>query len=350
MKKLLISIQLFVTLFALSINTASAQLNTLILKQGNYQTEVNPKGCTCGMGIFDCICGIAKFHNYNSVSEIHLPKGQIYIVISSQAIVENTLQLKFKDRLAMKLKSNDFIQKEEVSLDSTSSFSLGYDSVTILPGKYTFKSDNSLTVNIRLSKSYDCHCFGVISFNANQVYSANALDDVCLNLGILGDNLSGWPCISIGHKNTCCDRVATVVNSLTTAQIQTIADCGCAQGIKTNTPINAYSAVGIGNYKYCASIGTLINTPAVTQISCKCPSGWLANQTNIDGGITADGKCKKQVCGPFNTNTLPPNGTAVGTWGFTWGNGLWAWGTAANGGAAICTTVVVAPKVCRIQQ
>lgn len=68
---------------------------------------------------------------------------------------------------------------------------------------------------------------------------------------------------------------------------------------------------------------------------CKCPKGWLSNTTNVNGGPTPDKKCKKLACANISVAPLPANGTAVGAWGFTWGNGLWAWGTAANGGAAI---------------
>ena len=67
---------------------------------------------------------------------------------------------------------------------------------------------------------------------------------------------------------------------------------------------------------------------------CSCPKGWLANTTNEDGGVSADGKCKKLVCAPI-TVLPPPNGTSIGNWGFTWGNEIWALGTKENGGAAI---------------
>jgi hypothetical protein len=86
-------------------------------------------------------------------------------------------------------------------------------------------------------------------------------------------------------------------------------------------------------------------TPSAT--SCKCPSGWLANATNIDGGATGAGNyaCKKSAAPCLISVTPePPTGTAISggagkpDWGFTWGNGIYAWGTAANGGQAACTT------------
>jgi hypothetical protein len=84
------------------------------------------------------------------------------------------------------------------------------------------------------------------------------------------------------------------------------------------------------------------------QVACKCPAGWLSNTSNIDGDITLDGKCKKKVCGPLDIKPLPTNGTPIGTdgaWGFTWGDGIFVWGTKANGGAAICP-----PKVGEAKQ
>jgi hypothetical protein len=88
-------------------------------------------------------------------------------------------------------------------------------------------------------------------------------------------------------------------------------------------------------------IGVLTDTPAVTEI--KCPGTWLANMTNVPGGVTADGKCKK-LSGPISITPLPANGTPIGTYGFTWGGQVYAWGTPANGGAAV--TITVSPGVC----
>ena len=69
---------------------------------------------------------------------------------------------------------------------------------------------------------------------------------------------------------------------------------------------------------------------------CRCPEGWVSNTTNKEGDITTDGNCKKKVCGPMNIKPLPKNGTAIGTWGFTWGDDIWVVGTKENGGAAVC--------------
>lgn len=79
---------------------------------------------------------------------------------------------------------------------------------------------------------------------------------------------------------------------------------------------------------------TVIQGDYTCSDSCHCPKGWLANMTNVDGGSSPDRKCKKQVCGPFSPSVPPPSdGTAIGTWGFTWGDGIWVWGTSGNGGS-----------------
>jgi hypothetical protein len=72
---------------------------------------------------------------------------------------------------------------------------------------------------------------------------------------------------------------------------------------------------------------------ATYQLPCHCPPGWLDNTTNVDGGGTRDGKCKKKV-GIWDASMFPTG--LLGRWGFTVGNELWAWGTIANGGANIC--------------
>lgn len=78
------------------------------------------------------------------------------------------------------------------------------------------------------------------------------------------------------------------------------------------------------------------NLPGPTptyQLPCHCPPGWLDNATNVDGGGTRDGKCKKKV-GSWDGSMFPAG--LLGRWGFTSGDEIWAWGTIANGGAQIC--------------
>jgi hypothetical protein len=99
--------------------------------------------------------------------------------------------------------------------------------------------------------------------------------------------------------------------------------------------LSVYAAVGDDPY-YDAGSTYATCTGGVT--TCVCPAGWSANPSNVVGGYTSDGKCKRAVGGGIAINPLPPDGTPIGTWGFTWGNAVVAWGSAANGGAAACNT------------
>ncbi len=100
----------------------------------------------------------------------------------------------------------------------------------------------------------------------------------------------------------------------------------------------------VRGYGYIGSIGTNNVDGTAGRLNCqapvapvtqqKCQPGWLANTTNQDGGVAADGKCKRLACVPLKS-PLPPNGTPLGTWGFSWGDGIWQWGSPG--------TVVVTP-------
>jgi hypothetical protein len=95
-------------LILFSTTTTAQQQRTLIMKQGNWTTPGdNPFGanrCDCGTAQYDCICGIL---NYSSITDTNLPLGQISVVVSSQVITGNSLQIKFKEKLRMELKTND---------------------------------------------------------------------------------------------------------------------------------------------------------------------------------------------------------------------------------------------------
>ena len=179
--------------------------------------------------------------------------------------------------------------------------------------------------------SLGCHCFGHVS-NSPDCYATGALGSAYnTNCNVNVQN----------HKSDCCGRVKNALAVLTAAQKQSIATCLCNSG-RPAGPVFAYYAIGTKPYEQCDNkIATIVRPPAYSVTTCTCPAGWLANPTNVDGGVTSDGKCKKGVCGPWNATAIPPppNGTAIGTWGFTWSNGIYVWGTTANGGAPNCVTV-----------
>ena len=127
---------------------------------------------------------------------------------------------------------------------------------------------------------------------------------------------------------------------------QGVANACCAIGAPNNSGVYAFSSVGNKVYRVAQPVGggadgngLLLNQPAVTQN--RCPTGWLANPSNVDGGVTTDGRCKK-FAGTLSIVPLPATGTLLGTYGFVWGNAVWAWGTTANGGAAVQTIVTAA--------
>lgn len=197
----------------------------------------------------------------------------------------------------------------------------------------------------KISATATCFCV-VDAFNLTDLQSRMG---PCLDLtATVNTTYSGLNPEKDDNVKDCNNKCSVAALQLTAAQKQAIADCVCGFGIANGTIIQAYSAVGTKRYRVSQSIGTLTNLPELKTTTCQCPSGWAANTTNVDGGVTADGKCKKAVCGPFSLNP-PANGTAVGDWGFTWGNALYAWGSAANGGAAKCTTVVTRPRQCTLQ-
>ena len=76
---------------------------------------------------------------------------------------------------------------------------------------------------------------------------------------------------------------------------------------------------GLDNWKVTVNQGAPC---CVAKIVCRCPPGSIGNTTN-QPGITPDGKCKREVCRPNTGLPLPPDGTPIGAWGFTWKDTIW---------------------------
>lgn len=118
----------------------------------------------------------------------------------------------------------------------------------------------------------------------------------------------------------------------------------------------------------CVAPSTLV---AVHNVVCKdtpipgfpTPGGSVYSATACCGkpGVTVDGRCKTLACQPNTVTPYPPNGMAIGTapptygtsamsWGFSWGNAFYAWGTAANGGMPTnCQTAILTPAMCKFK-
>ena len=126
----------------------------------------------------------------------------------------------------------------------------------------------------------------------------------------------------------------------------------CAVGFKTGQGLAAYSKVGTRNYRKSTDsrqtpdfmILLLENVPQEHSVTYTCPATWISNSSGIPGGQTADGRCKK-LAGKISPEPSAP--TNIGEWGFTWGNEVWAYGSAANGGAPTSVVFTGPPGVCR---
>jgi hypothetical protein len=148
--------------------------------------------------------------------------------------------------------------------------------------------------------------------------------------------------IAIGKQADCAQRCTAAAAAYGTPAVQASAAAICSNTGAGDHVVNAYSRVGATdvNNNECDTdqgFGTLTCT-AIPRI-CKCPPGWACNDCSpqVDGGVTGDGKCKKVACQGNTIAPYPPDGTQIGTWGFSWGNAFYAWGTSANGGAPTCT-------------
>lgn len=149
-------------------------------------------------------------------------------------------------------------------------------------------------------------------------------------------------------NQTACNSLCTKIAAADVGS-QAVANAACNLNCPNGSLVTAWSKVGTKEYKSAAPIGTLRNTPQVTVTTCKCPTSWTCNgcSPQVDGGTTTDGKCKKVACQANTIPPYPPDGTPIGTWGFSWGNAFIAWGTTANGGAPACKTTVTSPAVCK---
>jgi len=188
----------------------------------------------------------------------------------------------------------------------------------------------------------DAHCFCKLSCAnlTNQTSASMVVKDYGQIATYTGLNAQS------DSNQTTCNTLCTKNYAAADTGSQAVAAAACALGCPNGSIVLAWSAVGTKEYKSAQQIGTLTNTPAVTK--SKCPTGWTCNgcSPQVDGGFTSDGMCKKVACNGNTISPYPPDGTQIGnpSWGFSWGNAFYAWGTAANGGAP--ATVVITPAQC----
>lgn len=198
------------------------------------------------------------------------------------------------------------------------------------------------------SARFKSTCFCKVS-GANLQAQVNVSDYFLELTGQVNHTYTGLSQQSEAKQWDCKDRCQTVVDNY---DKNAMAAAACAAGVANGAQVGGWSAVGEAGYRQARTVGILVNKPAGTEtvLNCQCPSNWLANLTNVPGGPTTDVKCKKLAYKPINISPLPPDGTQVGTYGFTWGDELWAFGSLTNGGAASCVYAVVpTPAVCKFQ-
>jgi hypothetical protein len=166
-----------------------------------------------------------------------------------------------------------------------------------------------------------------------------------LTSGVVHDYgiIASYGLIDPAANAKCALACATLVVARNSIQDAT-ASCqsnnwngGCVRGFSRVSPFGGVNPAG-------GTAGKLVCTapvPAVTQQ--KCPPTWFCNSCSpvIAGGVTNDGKCRKEACNSDVIVPFPPNGTPIGTWGFFKDGGFWAWGTTANSGAP--TTITITP-------
>lgn len=153
---------------------------------------------------------------------------------------------------------------------------------------------------------------------------------------------------SESNQNNCKSLCAAAA----TADIGSpaLATAACAMGCPNGTVVKAYSAVGNKPYRDDnLVIGTLVNTPPVTQTTYDCnaiPGTWLDNPSTGNGGHA---RCIKNSANAVTGVPIAPPWTSIGTpWNTATGP---AWVTDGSGDIwygvpAHATTTVVSPAQC----
>jgi hypothetical protein len=169
------------------------------------------------------------------------------------------------------------------------------------------------------------HCFGQAA-----VYAGDSLSSVPNRIIDFGEVASY--ATQIGHNKDCEDKVSAAAALDSNFNNKTWL-CQQIQH-QGQYRVTAYAKVGTLNWSVAQSIFVTCSGGVTT---CTCPVGWSGDNPSITGGVTTNGRCAKAAC-QHGIQPSPPNDTKIGTWGFTWGNGFYAYGSTANGGAAHCVT------------
>ncbi len=186
------------------------------------------------------------------------------------------------------------------------------------------------------------HCFCSLACQDNTNYKSTPLK------GWLWDSATLATYTGLdqqGDKNQTDCNTRCTKTCLETWNKGNAGPLACSKGCANGSLVACWSKVGTREWKSAQGIGNLVNTPNQFSTTYKCPPG-TRNDNWVDGGpIGAGKKCVFVACDHYPTfppNTYPPNGTQIGSWGFTWGQFI---GQHVN---PIATTVQTASAVCKI--
>lgn len=134
---------------------------------------------------------------------------------------------------------------------------------------------------------------------------------------------------------------------------QALATAACAMGCPNGTVVRAYSAAGNKPYREASGstpIGTLINTPPVTNTTYSCPAGtWLDSPSQGNG---QHARCIKNSCNAATGVPAAPSWVSIGTSWSTATGPAWVTDNQGNiwyGVPARGTVTVIKPAECRWQ-
>jgi hypothetical protein len=191
----------------------------------------------------------------------------------------------------------------------------------------------------------EAHCYCKLSCY-NQ--TGTSVGSVLKDYGIL-TTYSGPFQQSPANQNNCRQLCKAAASADVGAQA--LATAACAMGCPNGSIVKAYSAVGNKPYDSGAylTIGTLVNTPAVTNTTYDCggvPGTWLDPPTAGNGNHA---RCIKTSCAAVDGVPAAPPWVAIGTgWASATGP---VWGTDGSGNIwygvpAPSTTTEVSPAQC----
>ena len=178
------------------------------------------------------------------------------------------------------------------------------------------------------------NCFCVVSYD--DLTNKPGRSGVCMDLtSRVGLSFTGLGQQSPKNQRKCDKRCSDVAGSLSTSELQAIANCACSRGKHTGVILRAFSSLGMRNYSSAHYLGKIVNMPAKYKTTCSCPNGWT-----VDNGQKATNrKCKKGIC---RVAVSVPNMELPNLPGFVWDNVIYQW-TKGD-----CVTKLVSPAACKL--